>query len=55
MVEWIVFYAPSGEELAAYTVQGTFFDELKSTKELLAFENNLNTSDIKVILEKRSK
>ena len=43
---WIVFFAPDGKELAAYTVRGTFADELESTIGLLAYENGLEEKDI---------
>lgn len=43
---WIVFYAPDGRELMAYTVRGTFEGELESTIKLLADESGLSESEI---------
>ena len=44
---WIIFTL-NGEEIAAYTVKGTFNGELEATKGLLAFENHCSESEIKV-------
>ena len=43
---WILFYAPDGTELMAYTLRGTFFGELGATIELIAYEHGLQPSDI---------
>lgn len=42
---WIVFFL-DGKELASYTLEGTFLGELKSTRELLAYENDVPASSI---------
>lgn len=43
---WIVFYAPDGRELAAYTLRGSFAGELQATLELLADENSMSVGEI---------
>lgn len=42
---WIVF-RHNGKELCRYSVQGTAPGELKSTLELLAYENDIPESEI---------
>lgn len=49
---WVVFVA-HGKELCAYTVKGTFAGEAQATAELLAYENGLDVSEIKIKLIKR--
>lgn len=42
MEQWVVFRdKETGEELAAYTIRGTFAGEAKATAELLAAERGL--------------
>ena len=42
----IVFYGPDGNELAAYTLRGTFPGELQDTISLLAYEHGLSPGEI---------
>lgn len=50
--KWIVFY--HGEkELCAYTVRGTFKEELQNTLELLAYENDIPLESITTKTEYR--
>lgn len=53
MKEWVVFYAPDGRELLAYTLEGTFEGELEATKRQLATENVFRAEDIIVKIEVR--
>lgn len=50
--EWAVFYIDNKEK-CAYTVNGTFPGEMQATKELLAYENNVEVSDVVMKIEKR--
>lgn len=51
---WVVFYDnQSGEELCAYTVRGTFSGERKATKEMLAYEQGIPTTQISTKTEMR--
>lgn len=43
----------NGKELCAYTLRGTFAGEEEATKELLAYENNCQATDISVSIEER--
>lgn len=43
---WVVFTDPTGKELGAYTIRGTFSNECLETKKLLAAENGLQVKDI---------
>ncbi len=54
MEQWAIFRnKETGEELAAYTIRGTFAGEAKATAELLAAENGINPEQITVTIEKR--
>ena len=53
MKKWVVFYAPDGRELLAYTLKGTFEGELEATKRQLATENVFRAEDIIVKIEDR--
>lgn len=50
---WAVFYLNDWEELAAYTLRGTFAGELAETKKLLAYEHGVREEDISVQIEQR--
>ena len=50
---WVVFTDPTGKELCAYTVEGTFAGEMRSTKKLLAAEHNIAVEDITVAIQQR--
>lgn len=50
--EWVVFYI-DGKEKCSYTVNGTFPGEMVGTKVLLAYENNVEVSDVVMKFEKR--
>lgn len=50
--KWLVFYHGE-EELAAYTLRGTFPGEAEATAELLAYENNITKEDIRMTIETR--
>ena len=50
--KWLVFYHGE-EELAAYTLRGTFPGEAEATAELLAYENNITKEAIRVVCEMR--
>ena len=52
MREWVVFYHER-EELAAYTLRGTFAGEATETKKLLAYERGVSEDEISVVIEKR--
>lgn len=53
MKKWIVFCDSKGKELAAYTQEETFEGELKSTKELLAYEQGISPEEIIIKEEER--
>lgn len=54
MEQWAVFRdKETGQELAAYTIRGTFPDEARATADLLAAENGLKPEHIEVTIEKR--
>ena len=54
MEQWAIFRnTETGEELAAYTIRGTFAGEAKATAELLAAENGITPEQITVTIEKR--
>ena len=50
---WVVFYYKGWEELAAYTLRGTFADECMETKKLLAAQHGVSEEDISVVIETR--
>ena len=50
---WVVFYLMGWEELAAYTLRGTFAHECMETKRLLAYEHGVSEADISVVIEQR--
>ncbi|MDG3045520.1 hypothetical protein OE903_23185 [Bacillus sp. B6(2022)] len=53
MKEWIVFYNKNtDEELSRITIEGTFPDEIQSTKELLASDLGLEVTDIYTLVKK---
>lgn len=54
MEKWIVFYHKE-KELASYTLKGTFEGEMEDTKNLLAHEYGINTSDIETRVEERKR
>lgn len=46
---WINFYNKNtGEKLGGYTVEGAFPDELDAAMGLIAYDNNIDVSDIEV-------
>lgn len=54
MEKYLVFRAPDGKELCAYTLRGTFPGEAQSTRELLAYEQRLDPADIQTAIENRN-
>lgn len=52
MKEWIVFYH-NDKELVAITVNGLTFDEIFSTKKLLAYERGISPDEIMIKFEQR--
>ena len=54
MEQWAVFRnKETGQELAAYTIRGTFAGEAEATADLLAAENGLAPEQIIVTIENR--
>lgn len=54
MEQWAVFREKAtGQELAAYTIRGTFPGEAEATKELLAAEGGIDPEQITVTIETR--
>lgn len=54
MEKWIVFKdKETGQELAAYTVRGTFPGEMDATIEMLAAENEITKDRIQIAEEDR--
>ena len=54
MEQWAVFKdRETGQELAAYTIRGTFEGEEDATAELIAAEHHINREDIKTRIERR--
>lgn len=54
MEQWTVFREKAtGQELAAYTIRGTFPGEAEATKELLAAEGGIDPEQITVTIETR--
>lgn len=49
---WLVFHCGE-EELAAYTLRGSFEGEAESTIELLAFERQISKEAIRAVCEER--
>ena len=47
--EWVIF-KHNDEELCRISIEGLFAGEINATKELLAYENGVDISDIKVVL-----
>lgn len=55
MEQWAVFRnRETGEELAAYTIRGTFPGEAEATAGLLAAEHGLTPGQITVTIEDRT-
>ena len=51
---WKVFRnKETKKELCAYTIVGTFDGEEEATKEMVAYENNIDVSQIEVKIERR--
>ncbi len=51
---WVVFYHKTNmQELAAYTLRGTFSGEMEATVELLSAERGIPKDEIWIILENR--
>lgn len=54
MTEWIVFTnRKTSKEYAAITLEGATLDEVKATKELVAYENNVAVDDVTYALVER--
>ncbi|WP_186314863.1 hypothetical protein [Bacillus pumilus] len=52
MKKWIVFYNKhTNNELARMTIEGTFPDEIQATKDLLASDEGIKTSDIYILIK----
>lgn len=51
---YVVFYLLGWEELASYTLRGTFDGECMATREMLAYENGVRVDDITVKIEQRT-
>lgn len=50
--EWIVFSNKlNGKELLSLSIEGTFQGEIEATKDLLAYENKINKTDIEIKLK----
>jgi hypothetical protein len=50
--KWVAFYNKiTNERMAAITIEGLYDGEIEETKELLAYENNIQVSDINVVCE----
>ncbi|MDD3029865.1 MAG: hypothetical protein PHS57_06270 [Alphaproteobacteria bacterium] len=49
---WIVFTDKAGKELLSYTAKDTFPGEMEATKELLAYEHGINSSEISTAMKK---
>lgn len=55
MEEWAVFRnKETGQELAAFTIRGTFPGEAEATRDLLAAEHGLPPEQITVTIEDRA-
>lgn len=50
-----IIFVLNGKELLRYDFENSFKSEAKATRELLAYENNVNINDIKVYYQKRNK
>lgn len=48
-----IIFVLNGKELTRYDFENTFQGEAQATRELLASENNVNVSDIKIYYQKR--
>ena len=54
MEQWKIFKdQDTGRELGAYTLRGTFPEEERATKELLAYESGADPDRIAVTIEER--
>lgn len=54
MEQWAIFRnRETGEELAAYTIRGTFAGEAEAAAGLLAAENGLTPEQITITIENR--
>ena len=54
MEQWAVFKdRETGQELAAYTIRGTFAGEARETAALLAAENGIDPEQVAVTIENR--
>lgn len=51
---WLVFYLMDWEELAAYTLRGTFAGEFAETRKLLAYQHGVREEDITAKIEQRT-
>lgn len=52
-MQYVVFYYLDWEELAAYSVNGTFPGEASDTRDLLAYERGIDPEDISFRIEDR--
>lgn len=50
-----IIFVLNGKELLRYDFENSFKSEAKATRELLAYENNVNINDIKVYYQKTNK
>ena len=56
MEQWVVFRnKETGQELAAFTIRGTFPGETEATRDLLAAEHGLPPEQITVTIEDQGK
>lgn len=53
MEKWKVFTTPDGREVGAYTIRGEFEGEEEATRQLTAYENDLEPEQIKVAVVTR--
>lgn len=54
MTDWIVFSnRATKEEYAAITLEGATRDEVKATRELIAYESNVTVEDVTYALVER--
>lgn len=54
-MQYLVFYYLDWEELAAYSVKGTFLGEASATRDLLAYEHGIDPADISFRIEDRKR
>lgn len=50
---WVAFLLFGWEEVAAYTLRGTFPGECEETRKLLAYEHGVTPDKITVVIEER--